>query len=119
MADIAASDVTYTLIEGTQQTNHNSRYDAVFSVAFGNGVLTYPANGIPLTKAKLGCPVSLEKFILLSPSPGDGYVYKYDSTNTSIRIYQTGSGVVAQQLSELLNAATPAATTIRAEAIGW
>lgn len=119
MPAIAASDVTYTLIEGTQQTNHNSRYDAVFSVAFGDSSLTYPATGIPLTKAKLGCSVSLEKFILVNPSAGDGYVYKYDSTNTSIRIYQTGSGVVAQQLSELLTSAAPAATTIRAEAIGW
>lgn len=123
MADIAAANVTYALVEGSQQTNHNSRYEANFDIGFGNSTLTYPANGIPLTKASLGCPASLEKVDLFSPSAGDGFLYKYDKTNVSIRIYRSaviGTPTGAAALIELVSGSTaPAATSIRANVSGW
>jgi hypothetical protein len=88
MADIAASNVTHTLVGGTQRRK-SGRYEAVFSVVFGNGTLTYPSGGIPLTKSKLGCPSDLEELVIMDGSNGDGYVYKWDRTNNKIRIYQS------------------------------
>lgn len=123
MADIAASDVTYALVEGSQQVNHNSRYEANFDISFGDSSLTYPANGIPLTKAKLGCPASLEKVDMFSPAASNGFVYKYDKTNVSIRIYRSaviGTPTGAAALIELVSGSTaPAAASIRANVSGW
>jgi hypothetical protein len=120
MAAIAAGNVTYALQEGTQQTNHNSRYEATFSIAFGDGVLTYPAGGVPLTKANLGCPASLESLILIDPASANGFVYKYDSANEKLRIYQGDNDAVADgPLVELGGAAAPAAATLYAKVSGW
>lgn len=89
MAQIAASDVTYTLQTGTQISNPaNPLTSAIFKIAFGNGTLTYTNGGIPLTKASLGCPANLLEFYILDPSKGDGFTYKYNYTAQTIQVYQ-------------------------------
>lgn len=89
MADIAASDLTYTLQEGTQNScPSDPLYKAVFKIAFGDGALTYPSGGIPLTPGKLGCPSHLQEFVIMDSSDADGLVYKYDRENGKIRIYK-------------------------------
>lgn len=88
MAQIGASDVTYTLVEGSQRSNAaDPRFSAVFSVAFGNGTLTYTGGGIPLTRAKLGCPASVSELLLINDSSNDALVYKFNNTAESIQIY--------------------------------
>lgn len=99
MADIAAADVTYTLQEGTQKScPSDPSYQAVFKLAFGDGALTYPSGGIPLTKAKLGCPNHLLEFEIMDASDGSGYVFKYDRENAKIRIYQAPAQTHAHDL---------------------
>lgn len=89
MADIAAADVAYTLQGGTASANPaDPRFRGVFKVVFGNGSLTYPSGGVPLTKAKLGCPTNLQQLTLLDNMSSDGLIYKYDRTNAKIRIYK-------------------------------
>lgn len=86
MADIASSDVTYTLVK---QRKEESGHKAInLTVAFGNATLTYPAGGIPLTAGKLGCPNSIVELLIDGPSSGDGLMYKYDKANNKIRIYR-------------------------------
>lgn len=87
MADIAASDVTYTLIKKTVEDS--SMRDFVMTVAFGDGALTYPSGGIPLTAGKLGCPNQVLSLVIFSPASSNGYTYKYDAANNKIRIYQS------------------------------
>jgi hypothetical protein len=88
------------------------------TIAFGDGVNTYPVNGVPLpARGLFGMVRFLERLLLDSPSPGDGFVYKWDSINNSIRIYES-AGVVGP-LVELTAANTPAATTLYATAQGW
>jgi len=89
MADIAAADVTYTE-QGTGRSNAHARREGVFKIAFGNGSLTYPTGGIPLTKAKLGCPTDLEEFTIMDAQDADGRMFKYDRENGKIRIYNPG-----------------------------
>lgn len=86
MADIAAGDVTYVL---QSEQRVNSYYNAVFKLTFGNGALTYPALGIPLTAGKLGCPVVIKSLKIFDNSDGDGLLYKYDFEGNKIRIYNT------------------------------
>jgi len=119
MADIAASDVVYTLQAGTARTEGDSRYGAVFKVVFGDGALTYPSGGIPLTIGKLGCPVNLEDFHMMDASDGDGNVYKYDNESDKIRIYTTNLDTTVDGPLVELGSVAVAATTMYVKAVGW
>lgn len=119
MADIAAADVVYT-ISSTKKSETGEKSNLV-SVAFGNGVLTYPSGGIPLTKASLGCPNNIRLANLINADSSNGFVYKYDLANNKVRIYQGDNDNAADAaLIELVaTTATPAAATLVIEAIGW
>ena len=94
------------------------------SITFGNGSLTYPAGGVPLTKAKLGCPAKIDDFIVEDPANANGYVVKYNPTTEKLRLYQIGAldgnAAGAQALTELVGGTTaPAVMTIKARVIGY
>lgn len=119
MADIAAGDVTYTLVKQRKEDSGNKVIN--LTVAFGNGTLTYPSGGIPLTAAKMGCPNQIISCMLNSPASSNGFVYKYDLTNNKLRIYQGDNDNAADAaLIELVAAtATPAAATLALQVTGW
>lgn len=117
MADIAASDVVYTLIN-REIDGGKGRRENIVDVVFGDGALTYPAGGIPLLKANLGQPNDLEELFFIDPSSGDGFIYKYDESAEKVRIYKEADLTAA--LTELTSGVdTPAATTLRVKAIGF
>lgn len=121
MADIAAADVTYTNPSTAAQTVVQGRRVGVFTIAFGDGTLTYPAGGVPMTKAKLGCPNVIEEFSLQDPASANGFVYKYDYANEKIRIYQgdyseAGDGPLVELAG---GSATPAAASLKVKVSGW
>lgn len=119
MADIAAGDVTYALVK--QRKEDSSMKVINLTVAFGNGTLTYPSGGIPLTAASMGCPNQIVSCLLNSPASSNGFMYKYDLTNNKIRIFQGDNDNAADApLIELVAAtATPAAATLAIEVVGW
>jgi hypothetical protein len=125
MADIAAANVTYTEDVSSRQIECLKRKRSfVFTVAFGDGALTYPAGGVPLTKAKLGCPTVLDELVLLDPASASGYVWKWDRTNNKLRGYQqtdpAAAGGANIPLVELTAATTaPAAQSLKVKAVGW
>lgn len=120
MADIAAANVTYTIVQkGT--TGNDQRKQNLVDVAFGNGALTYPAGGIPLTKGKLGLPNNLDYLVIVEGDAGNGLVYKYDASAEKIRIYegdyaQAGDAALAELDS---GSDAPAAATVRVLATGY
>ncbi len=120
MADIAAADVTYATVSSHQQKVVQGRRQGKFSLVFGDGALTYPTGGVPVTKAKLGCPNTIESFIM-EGTGANGFIYKYDQANEKIRIYQGDNDAVADgALVELAGgSATPAAATLYVVATGW
>lgn len=85
MTALVASDVTVTLVK--RRRNNGRSYNKV-TLAFGDGSKTYPAGGIPITKAKFGCPNDLESLTTYS-SEGSGLKVDYDFTNQKLRIYQS------------------------------
>ncbi len=119
MADIASGDVTYTLVKQRKEDSSNKVVN--LTVAFGDGALTYPAGGIPLTAAKMGCPNQIISVLLNSPASADGYVYKYDLANNKIRIYQGDNNNAADApLIELVGgSAAVVAATLAIEVAGW
>lgn len=117
MADIAAADLVYTDRKQSELTG-SSKLKTVFSVAFGDGTDTYPSGGIPLTKGKMGLPNVIETVNLSEPDADDGFVYKYDDSAETVRIYQeSGSG---SALAEFVAGTTAvAATVLVIEATGY
>jgi len=120
MPDIVASDVTITVDDKTVQSKQ--RRNRV-TIAFGDGVLTYPnaAGGVPMPGfGDFGMVRRLQHLQIIDEANANGQVYKYDQANNKIRIYE---GDYAQAgdapLAELDAADTPAAATLTAEAVGW
>ena len=96
MAALTAADVTVTVSE-RQIIGKKKRVLA--SIAFGDGVDTYPSGGIPLpTFENWGLVRNFDDFII-TDSSGEGLIYKYDKTNHKLLIYtqniRTGSTAAA------------------------
>jgi hypothetical protein len=119
MPDIAASDVTITVND--RWIVKKKRYCDV-TIAFGDAALTYPANGVPMPAASsFGMVRNLDYVLLDDPASGIGLIYKFDRSNKKVRIYegdyaQSGDASFVELDS---GSDAPAATTIKAIAIGW
>lgn len=85
MADIAAGDVTYTM--KNQRKMSDSRNLNRFLLSFGDGALTYPAGGIPITKGKLGCPSIIESLVIVDKGTS-GYSFMYDQSAEKLVMFQ-------------------------------
>lgn len=120
MADIASSDVTYTLVDKGLTEGSGYRRNKV-TLLFGDGALTYPSGGVPLLKASLGMPNFLHSLLLVDPASDNGLVYKYDDSAEKLRIYEVDTtGDTDKELVELDAASdTPAAATLEVLAEGW
>lgn len=95
MGALASTDVTVT-IEFKDRTMRRRRNEV--KLVFGDGIKTYPTNGVPLpAKKAFGLHTVIGRVDIQQPI--NGYVYKYDPTNHTIRIYQsagfTPAGTVA------------------------
>ncbi len=86
MADLAASNVTYTVTK--QKKLEDGRRIVHATLAFGDGALLYPALGIPVTKGKLACPVSIDSLQIVGQAVG-GFLFDYDVVNAKLRMIQS------------------------------
>jgi hypothetical protein len=93
MADLASTDVAVSIAPGDREIFGAGAFKngTLAQITFGNGSLTYPANGVPLPdKGVFGFRKIIDLGIVEN-APGDGFVYKYDRTNHSIRVYTQGA----------------------------
>lgn len=114
MAAIAASDVTYTVSQ-RDLAYVNGKIEGSATITVGDGALTYPSGGIPLTKGKLGCSRDIE-WLDIVESNATGYMFEYDVSAEKLRIFYIpdldGNAANAQALDELATDETPAAMSI-------
>jgi len=92
MVALAASDVTVTVSNRDKDIAHGraDKNITISSVAFGNGVLTYPTGGVPLPAiAQFGYQRAVD-FCAIQEPYGNGFTYKYDATNHKIKIFTQG-----------------------------
>ncbi len=85
MSDIAASDIT--VVMKNQRKLSDSRNLNRLLLSFGDGALTYPAGGIPITKGKLGCPTVIESMVIVDKGTS-GYSFMYDQSAEKIVMFQ-------------------------------
>jgi hypothetical protein len=114
MADIAAGDVTYTI--KSQSRDSRGKKQNIVELTFGDGALTYPADGIPLTKANMGCPSSVDAFLqFASTAAAVGYIFSYDKATEKLLMTQAPVQTHSHSLS-LKNAAVADSTGARVNA---
>lgn len=86
MANIAASDITVTVL------NNRKRDDGfrvlTLQLAFGDGALTYPAGGVPISKSVLGCPNIIDSLKVFDKGTS-GYEWSYDRANEKLVALQS------------------------------
>jgi len=113
MADIAATDVVYAVLpypKGSLLEDRPPRYINLVSVTFGNGALTIPTNGIPLSGFGLGMPENIVEYVIVIDSSGAGdFYFTYDTANNSLK--SAGTGFTA--------GSAPASTTLIVLARGY
>jgi hypothetical protein len=85
MSNIGTGDVTYVLVN--QRKMSDSRNLNRVRLSFGDGALTYPANGIPLVKGKMGCPTIIESLIVVDAGVS-GYRFQYDQSAEKLVLLQ-------------------------------
>jgi hypothetical protein len=100
MANLAASDITVTILNKRRE---NGRSHFNVKLAFGNGVLTYPAGGVPISKGVLGCPNVIESLTVYD-SGTSGYKWSYDAANEKLVAMQAPAQTHSHDLT-LKNAA--------------
>lgn len=106
MADMTATDVSYVIEpypKGSLLTDKPPRYSNLVSVSFGDGALTVPSTGIPLSGIGLGFPEDQVEYVIVVDSTDAGSVYfTYDTTNNSLKSadtsYDSGSAPAATTL---------------------
>ena len=115
MAQIAAGDVTYTLVSDDASPSM-PMCERVFTISFGDGSKEYTNGGIPLTKAKLGCPSSIQSLIFIGEGGTPGNVPVFNFSAETIRLFRDGNVTVAtaSALTEMLTSAAVPVTTLRA-----
>lgn len=119
MADIAAADVSYSVDLRNAEIN-DAHKRIPMTIAFGDGSLTYPTGGVPLTKSKMGLRSDLRELQFVDSGSANGLVYKFDKANGKIRIYQEDNAMSDGPLVELAGgSATPAAVTLSCVAVGF
>jgi hypothetical protein len=92
MADLAASDVAVSVGSSDREMAGAGAFKnmSLASITFGGGALTYPTNGVPLPAiGTFGFRKAID-FGIVAQAPGDGFIYKFDQTNRSIRVYTQG-----------------------------
>lgn len=116
MADIASGDVTYTLVQ--KRKREDGRVNNLIRLVFGDEALTVPANGIPLLKAKMGCPNNVESLVVCDQGLS-GYVFQYDQSAEKLVVMMGDNNNASD--GPLIEASTVAiaAQTIEAEVVGW
>jgi len=113
MADLGASDVTYTEVNKSLMDNGYRRNVYAITTAAGD----YPTGGLPLDKAQLGCSNYLESLKVLEPSAADAFQYYWDSSAETIMVLVDDgtSGVPAEHA----NGAFTSPDQLIVEAVGY
>lgn len=112
---MAATTVTLTASAFPQGVDQTARSMIIRgTAALGTGG-TYVTNGLPITWKLPENITPNNAFLAYFQSPSNGFVYYYDPTNVTLRIFVTGTSANAA-LNEVANLTAITATTLTFEA---
>lgn len=103
MSALVAGSVTYAL-QGKAVKSEDGHRKQVIKLTFGDGALTYPTGGVPLTNmANYGWPNAIVSAVV-SDAGSSGYVPRYDIANNKLQLFVAPAQTHSHTLS-LKNAA--------------
>ncbi len=114
MADLIASDLTYTLLSENMTGENKVRRRFAITTAAGN----YPTGGLPLTNSDMGYTAMLDSLIVLENDVADPLLdYSWDrSAATIVCMEDDGtSGIPAEHA----NATFTSPDELIIEVVGW
>ena len=116
MAALTSADVTLTKIK---KQRVGLMRESLYKVAFGDGAKTVPTNGVPLPVLGL-FGLKRVDFHQLAPVTINGYHYRYDEVNHSIRIFESAAHAhnLMFKANAAANAVTMAANSLRNASAG-
>lgn len=120
MAALAATDVTYTIEES--RSVMPGRVRRRVKLAFGDGALTYPAAGIPLTLGNLGCTRVLQSMNVMGrtvAAANENAVYEWNGSQTAPKLLALEAQTAGQPLTDVDTSYAPAAQVVWVEVEGW
>ena len=109
MADIAATDVTYTI---NKKQRIGKKHFVQATLTFGDGVLTYKTGGIPLTTASFGLYRDIDD-LHVTESNANALLYEYDKSANTLRVFTEA------RVEQTGGATAVAATTLEVAVWGW
>ena len=117
MANIEATNVTYTIRDRIKE---GGKFFVQAQISFGNGVLTYPSGGVPLTTSKLQV-TNLDSVHVLE-SNGKALIYEWDRSANTIRIFnptrETNVNTNRSGAEYVAATTAPATTALEVEVVG-
>lgn len=113
MADLASTDLTYTVSKIEKLEDGRKIVHA--TIAFGDGALTYPTGGVPILKGSFGCPTYIYSLDIFDKG-GSGYDFAYDQTNQKLRMFQSAAQATHTHDLLLKDAAVADGATTRVNA---
>jgi hypothetical protein len=125
MADIAAGDVTYTERAGTKLRVAGTRVLTRNTVRaqFGDGALTYPTGGVPLTLGKLGLTTEVQGVeVHINAASAGQPLWVWNGSRTAPKLvgYEVNAaGAGDEGLLQLDNADTIAAQDLELVVVGF
>ena len=115
MANIAAGDVTYTLVKA--RVGDGSLKKNLVRLAFGDGALTYPAGGIPITIGNLGCPVDVQSMVVVDKGTS-GYSFMYDQSAAKLVMFQAPAQTHTHDVKVIASITEDAAVGLQGQIFG-
>lgn len=119
MADLTAANVSVEapVIVDRSMDKYLRTYP---KITFGNGVLTYPALGIPMPdKGLLGFNFEILRAFI--EQPANGYIYHFDRTNHKLRIFMAAAVAAHTHDLKIIGGTAAAATdtlNVKASVLG-
>lgn len=88
MANIAATDIVVTEI--SKDSGPGLKVRRTLKLVFGDGVLTYGAGGVPISKGKLGCPTFIDSLKVIGQGTS-GYAWSYNMVTEKLVAMQNAA----------------------------
>ena len=109
MTMLAETNVTYTI---NDRTRIGKKYFTEFTMAFGDGALTYPTGGVPITPSKIGFRRNIDALKVIE-SNGNTLLYEWDKSANKLRIFSEA------RVEHTADSTAIAACSLEIYAIGW
>jgi hypothetical protein len=125
MPSITAADITHTVEASAAVRGLGT--ERIVKLTFGAAGLTYPTGGIPLDKAKMGCPTwvhSLSVEGAAAVAGDENYRFRWDGSNTAPKLVCFASDSASASVDEIPHQAPATAVlvavqTLRCRAVGY